>query len=67
MYQSLHVPSTHLSSHHYGQGSQENTEEGEFETDEFSSMPHQPPSLPLYAGGRYVLNVLLVMFHTIER
>ena len=52
MYQSLHVPSTHSSSHHYGQDLQENTEEVEYETDEFSSMPHQPPSLPLYAGGR---------------
>ena len=54
MYQSLHVPSTHASIHHYGQGTEENTDEVEYETDDFSSMPHQPPSLPLYAGGRYV-------------
>ena len=52
MYQSLHIPSTHSSSHPYGQGIQDNTDEGEYETDELSSMPYQPPSLPLYAGGR---------------
>ena len=51
MYQSLHIPSTHSSSQN--QSAQDNVNEQEYETDEFSSLPHQPPSLPLYAGGRY--------------
>ena len=59
MYQSLHIPSTHSSSHQYGQGIQDNTDEGEYETDELSSMPYQPPSLPL--------SVTKVMFHTLSR
>ena len=53
MYQSLHIPSTHSSVQNYVQsGGHENVDGQEYETDEFSSMQHQPPSLPLYAGGR---------------
>ena len=52
MYQSLHLPNTSISN--FNQYSKEYRDDESYEVDEFSSLPHQAPSLPIHAGGRYV-------------
>ena len=59
MYQSLYIPSTsnplNCPAFNPSSGDDDESEDAQ-EIDEFPNIPHQPPSLPIYAGGRYAQN-----------